>query len=674
MSRKAKYTDAELRRILEESDFESIEANSSDGGECDVSDFDSDDNMADPDFFPDNPQAIAPTNSDSDDGNNIAINAVEQAPRKASRSAAESQMKEYDVSDFDSEDSMTAPVFFPESPTTHRSSRQSIDSDSDDDNNIAINAVEQAPRKATATATESQMKENDEQNGWSYGIQPLDRQIFSGEGHTIHTENVPENADVCTIFRLLVDDNVLDLMIKQTNIYAEQLITNNPGGRMSRWKPVNKEDMEKFLGIYLLTGIIKFPKLECYWKKDPIFYHPLIHNIQMSYNRFVAILRCWHFVDNTAERDANDRLYKVSPVIDIVMRNCRKLLTPKDCIVVDESMVPFQGRLLIRQYNPNKRHKYGVKIYKATTDDGYVWKYKVYSGQDPQIDNLDKPGSVVVNLCEELLDQGRMIVADNWYTSLPLANYLLQRKTDLCGTLRKNRKNLPLLVRNKKLKRGEQIAAQKSHVTILKWKDKRDVLMISTCHADEQTISKGRNKRLKPNMILEYNDRKKGIDLSDELSSYYSPIRKSLRWYKKIAVDVLFGVGVTNTVYLYNKLNQQKQFNLLQAHTDIVKNLLGVQVSNLPAPLPPQSGSTTSTSQRANVPPTVSEKHFLTQLDRKDAKLTRRRCAGCYNEYRLKGAKPAAATTKAKKVSQICNICTKPYCLQCFQRVHKNIQ
>ncbi|CAH2100932.1 unnamed protein product [Euphydryas editha] len=475
------------------------------------------------------------------------------------------------------------------------------DSDSDDDNDVERNV---GPRTGIAPTTERRMKEHDEEEGWIYEIQPLDRQIFSNAENFIHSENIPENADVFTIFRLLVDDNVFDLMVEQTNLYATQVIASNSGGRMNRWKPVNKEEMEKFLGTYLLTGIIRFPTLECYWKKDPIFYHPLLHHINMSYNRFVAILRCWHFVDNTAERDANDRLYKVQPVIDIVMRNCRKLLTPTDCVVVDESMVPFQGRLLIRQYNPNKTHKYGLKIYKVTTDDGYIWKYKVYCGQDPQIANLDKPGSVIVELCEDLLDQGRLIIADNWYTSIPLAEYLLTRKTDLCGTLRKNRKNIPLLVKNKKLKRGEQIAAQKNHVTILKWKDKRDVLMISTCHADEQTMSSGRNPRPKPNMILEYNDRKKGIDLSDELASYYSPIRKTMTWYKKVVVDVLFGVGVVNTVYLYNKLNQQNKCALLQAQMSIVKKLLGINDVQTPAVPTP------STSQ--------IQTHFLKQLDRKD--------------------------------------------------------
>lgn len=32
----------------------------------------------------------------------------------------------------------------------------------------------------------------------------------------VKIENIPENADVFTIFRLSVDDNVLDLMIQQT--------------------------------------------------------------------------------------------------------------------------------------------------------------------------------------------------------------------------------------------------------------------------------------------------------------------------------------------------------------------------------------------------------------------------------------------------------------------------
>lgn len=104
------------------------------------------------------------------------------------------------------------------------------------------------------------------------------------------------------------------------------------------------------------------------------------------------------------------------------------------------------------------------------------------------------------------------------------------KKTDLCGTLRKNKKNLPKDVIAKKLHRGETIAKQlDACVTVLKWHDKRDVLMISTCHGDEMTnVSSWRGETSKSHMIIDYNDAKKGIDVADQLSSYYSPLRKSM--------------------------------------------------------------------------------------------------------------------------------------------------
>ncbi|GBP44034.1 PiggyBac transposable element-derived protein 4 [Eumeta japonica] len=300
--------------------------------------------------------------------------------------------------------------------------------------------------------------------------------------------------------------------------------------------------------------------------------------------------------------------------------------------------------------------------------------YKVYTGQDPQIDNLDKPGSVVIELCEELLDAGRMIIVDNFYTSLPLSEYLLQRKTDLCGTLRKNRKNLPLYVKNKKLKRGELISAQRNNLTVLKLRDKRDVLMISTFHANECAMSTGRNPKLKPKMILEYNTGKKGIDLSDEVTSYYSPIRKSLSWYKKVALDVLFGVAVINSVYLYNKINLNSKCTILQGETDILNNLLHIKDKSQDVPLAvPQrraESTTTIASSSRSPPPMPRTQHYLQELERKEGKLIRRRCVNCYEDLRSKGETPKLATNKAKKVSQQYTACTKPYCLKCFQRAH----
>lgn len=56
-----------------------------------------------------------------------------------------------------------------------------------------------------------------------------------------------------------------------------------------------------------------------------------------------------------------------------------------------------------------------------------------------------------MKLSADLLNAGR---TDNYYTSLELANKLLDNKTHLLGTLRSNRRGNPKEVIYKKLKRG----------------------------------------------------------------------------------------------------------------------------------------------------------------------------------------------------------------------------
>ena len=109
----------------------------------------------------------------------------------------------------------------------------------------------------------------------------------------------------------------------------------------------------------------------------------------------------------------------------------------------DESMVLWRGRLIFRQYIPGKRHKYGVKLYMLCEHTGYVWNVLVYCGKMDPISGFGNAETVVLKLMEKLLDRGHALYVDNFYTSVPLAKALLNRKTLLCGTVRKNRKHLP---------------------------------------------------------------------------------------------------------------------------------------------------------------------------------------------------------------------------------------
>lgn len=206
----------------------------------------------------------------------------------------------------------------------------------------------------------------------------------------------------------------------------------------------------------------------------------------------------------------------------------KNMYTPGKAIVVDESMVYFRGRLYFRQYIPSKSHKYVVKVYKLCTIDGYTWGYQIYYGESFQVYGLDTSGSIVINLAEDLLDKGRLLDADNYYTSIPLAEFLSSRNTDLLGTVDKKRRGSCKEVVQTKLGAGEMCVQQKNNITLLKWRDKRDVTMLSTCHGKETAMSQGRNPKQKPCMVIEYNIGKRGIDVADKLASYNNPIRKTV--------------------------------------------------------------------------------------------------------------------------------------------------
>uniref|UniRef100_A0A2S2P793 PiggyBac transposable element-derived protein 4 n=1 Tax=Schizaphis graminum TaxID=13262 RepID=A0A2S2P793_SCHGA len=110
------------------------------------------------------------------------------------------------------------------------------------------------------------------------------------------------------------------------------------------------------------------------------------------------------------------------------MINSNNCMIPSEIMCIDESVIPFTGRLLFKQYIKNKRHKYGIKLFKLCIPPNYTISIKVYSGKEATVD-----GSVATNLVMELTDPflnfGRTMVVDNWYTSIELAEILGQHNT-----------------------------------------------------------------------------------------------------------------------------------------------------------------------------------------------------------------------------------------------------
>ena len=133
---------------------------------------------------------------------------------------------------------------------------------------------------------------------------------------------------------------------------------------------------------------------------------------------------------------------------------------------------------------------------------------------------------------------------------------LCKHKTDVVGTIRKSRIGIPSDVIKTPIRKGEYVAEFKNKIMIMKWKDKREVYFVSTVHNDNMMkIEKRKIITKKPEVVINYNKKMGGVDLSDGIIIAYSSARKRLKkYYKKIFLHLL-DIICLNAFILYKKNN-----------------------------------------------------------------------------------------------------------------------
>ncbi|CAK9813113.1 PiggyBac transposable element-derived protein 4 [Anthophora plagiata] len=275
-----------------------------------------------------------------------------------------------------------------------------------------------------------------------------------------------------------------------------------------------------------------------YWTTSEVFKTPIFSKL-LTYRRYYYIQKNLHFCNNkdyNPETHPQPKLNKIWPVFESINNKCSSLYIPERDISIDESLMLYKGRLSW-QCLPLKRSRFGIKTFMlCEANTGYIYSQIIYTGKGTIINeeykNLSQPTSIILTLAEPLLDKGCCIITDNYYTSLELASILLTRNTDIYGTVRQNRKHIPAAIKTEKLKRGEKIAFQDRNICILKWKDKKDVVTLSTIHnADMTTVQKNNETKIVPKVVSNYNFTMGGVDKADQNLRYYSTTRSRGKKY-----------------------------------------------------------------------------------------------------------------------------------------------
>ena len=341
------------------------------------------------------------------------------------------------------------------------------------------------------------------------------------------------------------------------------------------WKDVNSDEMKKFIGLIFSMELISLPSYKKYWSND-LLYKNEHFSSTISRERFESILRFFNFGEEVMFD--NDRLSKIRMIIEHFNKTMLELITPEKNLSINESVMLWRGRLIFRQYIKNKRHKYGIKIYELCTHDELVLSAEIYGGRGFNgVNNLGQTAAIVLKLMKPYLEKRYHVFTDSYYNSVSLTEFLSSKGTYITGTLRKDRKRNPKKIISMKLKKSQMVWKSKGDMIVAKWKDKRDVLMISNAHIPKMTTVTNRrgNENKTPNMVKDYNNSLSGIYCGDQMLSYHSGLRKTLRWYKKAGVHIL-EMFLTNAFYLYRKLSTNKDFSyFVDFKENVIKCLIG---------------------------------------------------------------------------------------------------
>lgn len=86
---------------------------------------------------------------------------------------------------------------------------------------------------------------------------------------------------------------------------------------------------------------------------------------------------------------------------------------------------------------------------------------------------------------------------------------------------------------------GETTSMASDNILAVRWKDRREVYMLTTFHKDQMIQLNKKNRKTedfvkKPECVVLYNQNMGAVDRTDMMLSSTECVRKTLKWYKKL--------------------------------------------------------------------------------------------------------------------------------------------
>lgn len=119
------------------------------------------------------------------------------------------------------------------------------------------------------------------------------------------------------------------------------------------------------------ASVIQVPKIRDYWGTH-LGFAPIYN--ALSQKRFEAIRAVLHFNNNEDMLPRADPNYKLRSLISYLNNQFGKIPYSRD-LSLDEQMCSTKARNVLKQYMPNKPHKWGYKLFVLCDYKRYSYSY-----------------------------------------------------------------------------------------------------------------------------------------------------------------------------------------------------------------------------------------------------------------------------------------------------------
>lgn len=384
-------------------------------------------------------------------------------------------------------------------------------------------------------------------------------------------------------FQLFFDDHFFHSIVNMTNAYAEQQMNadkendatavNNAAAASERdkqWRPTTIEEVKAFIGCLIYMGIACMDATRDYWAA--LTRQSFVADC-FPRDRFLALLSHVRVSEQKEEEAAAvDQLGKLRQLITTLDQQLLHYFYPGRELCIDEAMVAFKGRSIMRQHIAKKRSPTGFKVWMmvdCTTN--YVVAFDIFTGMKGKKREEGAAGRVVMDLVSRVQsDRYHVIGMDGYFSSVKLLEELLEKGFYAVATTRHNRRHFPkeLLHEIEGKQRGEWVWRQKqgSSLIVTSYMDKKPVNLISTCADPTKTASVRRRtgNEVKdipcPEVLPMYLKCMRGVDVFAQRQSYCKIGRRSVKWFYSL-VWFLFDIGIHNAFILHQQKHHKKNYD-----------------------------------------------------------------------------------------------------------------